>query len=251
VGYALSRPLAWLAPEWRSDQVDLAGVVIAFALLLATLPWRIHTAWGSATPWRSLGLAVEPRMAVGQILGGLVQAVVLLGLSAAALVLSSQARWSPNLAPDLVLNALVLGLGVGLAEEVLFRGWLSGELDLQLGRGRALVLQAALFALIHPWYRAPGLQGIALLGGLMLLGLALGLRKQRDGGSLWGPVGLHGGLVGGWFLVQKGLLSIAPAAPRWWTGPGTAGDVNPIGGVVGLVGMVGLVWLLRRQNGQT
>ncbi|MFQ6538992.1 MULTISPECIES: CPBP family glutamic-type intramembrane protease [Aphanothece] len=248
LGFALSRPLGWLRPEWRADQVDLAGVAIAFGLLLATLPWRIRRAWGSRTPWQSLGLAAPPGSALVQVLGGLLQAVVLLGLTASALLLGAQAQWSGRLAPDLVANALLLGLGVGLAEEVLFRGWLWGELNLQIGRRRALVLQAAIFALVHPWYRAPGLQGIVLLGGLLLLGLALGLRKLADGGALWGAVALHGGLVGGWFLVQKGLLTIAPAAPAWWAGAGSAGDVNPIGGLVGWLGLLVLLWWLRRQT---
>ncbi len=249
LGYGLSRPLGRIFPQWRPDQVDLAGVIIAIVLLLLTLPWRVRTVWGSPTPWQSIGLAVTPWRALRQVLGGVLQAIALLAFAAAALLLSAQARWAMVLTPELVLNALVLGLGVGLAEEVLFRGWLWGELTLQVGQRRGLMLQAAIFALLHPWYRVPGLQGVALLGGLLMLGLVLGLRKQADHGSLWGAVSLHGGIVGGWFLVQKAMLAIQPAAPAWWIGPGR-GDVNPIGGLVGWLGLIGLLWLQTTGRGR-
>ena len=115
----------------------------------------------------------------------------------------------------------------------------------ELGARRALVLQALIFALLHPWYRAPGLEAVGLLGGLILLGLVLALQRRADAGSLWGAIGLHGGLVGGWFLVQKGLLQISPASPGWLVGPGGA-DINPIGGLIGWIGLGALLWIRRR-----
>jgi membrane protease YdiL (CAAX protease family) len=176
---------------------------------------------------------------------GLLKALALLLLVAAALVVAGQAQWLGEINLPLLLNGLLLLAGVGFAEELLFRGWLWGELELQLGSRRALVLQALIFALLHPWYRAPGLEAVGLLGGLILLGLALALQRRADGGSLWGAVGLHGGLVGGWFVVQKGLLQISPAAPAWWVGPGGA-DINPIGGLIGWIGLGVLLWVRRR-----
>jgi hypothetical protein len=79
-----------------------------------------------------------------------------------------------------------------------------------------------------------------LLVGLMLLGLALGLQRRADDGLIWGAVGLHGGLVAGWFLLTQGLITIAPDAPVWLTGPN-----NPIGGLEGLLGLT--VLLLARR----
>jgi hypothetical protein len=57
-------------------------------------------------------------------------------------------------------------------------------------------------------------------------------------------VTLHGGLVGGWFLLQSGLLDVSPGAPGWWAGPGQGG-VNPVGG---LLGWIGLLALLSQQR---
>ena len=117
-----------------------------------------------------------------------------------------------------------------------------------MGPKRALLLQAAIFALLHPWYRYPGLAALGLLGGLVLLGLVLALQRRADGGTLWGSIGLHGVLVGGWFLVQTGVLQISPGAPAWWVGPGFA-DINPIGGLLGWLGLGALIWARRRWWG--
>jgi len=135
---------------------------------------------------------------------------------------------------------------VGFAEELLFlRGWLMGELSLLLGRQRALWLQAAVFSLVHTRFNLPPLQLLGLLAGLLLLGLALGLQRRADGGLLWGAIGLHGGLVGGWFALQAGWLDVLPGAPLWIVGPGGASP-NPIGGLVGWLGLGGLLWVRRR-----
>jgi MYXO-CTERM domain-containing protein len=245
LGWLSSRPLALLAPNWRPDQLNLAGVAIALVLLLVSLPWRLQRAWGCGTPWSRLGVAVAPRAGLRAFGRGLLKALLLLAGVVAVLLASGQARWQGALTIGAALNGLALLLGVGFAEELLFRGWLWGELELQAGRRRALGLQATLFALVHPWTRLPGLEAIGLLGGLVLLGLALALQRRADGGALWGAVGLHGGLVGGWFVLQAGLLQLTPTAPAWLVGPGGASP-NPIGGLLGWLGLAGLLWLRRR-----
>lgn len=245
LGWLFARPLALLVPGWRPDQVDLAGVVIALLLLLVSLPWRLRRAWGSTTPWRTLGIAVGPAAGVKAFVRGLLKALLLLAGVCVVLLLSGQARWLEQLDGGEWLNALALLLGVGFAEELLFRGWLWGELEHLLGARRAIGLQAALFALVHPWYRLPGAGAIALLGGLVLLGLVLALQRRADGGALWGAVALHGGLVGGWFALQNGLLEISSTAPAWLLGGNGAG-ANPIGGLLGWIGLVGLLWVRRR-----
>lgn len=251
-GWLLARPLALLAPGWRPDQVDLAGAAIALLLLLLSLPARLRRVWGEGHPWRRLGLAGGDPAAGGGgaqagFLKGVLLAMALLVPVAGVLLLGGQAQWRGSLNPALLANAAALLLGVGFAEELLFRGWLWGELELLLPRRRALGLQALLFALVHPWYQLPPLPGLALLGGLTLLGLALALLRRRLGGNLWGPIGLHGGLVGGWFLVQKGLLEIRSTAPHWLVGPGD-GDVNPIGGLLGWLGLGVLLLVLERPQ---
>jgi MYXO-CTERM domain-containing protein len=71
------------------------------------------------------------------------------------------------------------------------------------------------------------------------------MQRRADGGLIWGAIGLHGGLVGGWFALQAGLLVVLPGAPLWIAGPGGASP-NPIGGLVGWLGVGGLLWVRRR-----
>ena len=142
----------------------------------------------------------------------------------------------------MLLNALVLGLGVGFAEELLFRGWLLGELSLLLGQQRALWLQAGLFSLVHTRFNLPGPLLLELLVGLLMLGLVLGRQRLQDHGSLWGAVGLHGGLVAGWFVLSQGLLDLREVDLQWVLAPS-----NPVGGLVGLLGL-GLVLLLQQRR---
>ena len=223
-----------------AQQAALAALPAVAALLLS-LPWRVRRAWGSPLPWRELGVRAAWPALLRALLRGLIKALLLLALVALCLSLGAQLVWQPRLTAPLLLNAVLLGLGVGFAEELLFRGWLLGELQRLLGGQRALWLQAAVFSLVHTRFNLPPLLLLALLGGLLLLGLALGLQRRADGGLLWGAVGLHGGLVGGWFLLSQGLMVLDPSAPGWLAGP-----ANPIGSLPGWLGL-GLLLLARRR----
>lgn len=244
-GWLASRPLALVRPPWRGDQVDLAGAGLALVLLLLSLPLRLQRTMGINQPWRQLGLVAPAPSVLRALVRGLLKALLLLGLVSVVLLTTGNARWAGVLSGGAVANALALGAGVGFAEELLFRGWLQGELGLHLGANRALSVQAVVFALVHPWYRLPVAGAVGLLGGLVMLGLALALQRRADGGVLWGAVGLHGGLVGGWFALQGGLLQLEPWTSPWLVGPGE-GQPNPIGGAVGWLGLGTLLWVRRR-----
>jgi membrane protease YdiL (CAAX protease family) len=220
-------------------QASLAALPAVGALLL-TLPRRVRRRWDEPEPWRRLGVSGHPAAVLKALLRGLLKAAALLALVLVALAWAGQLSWMPRLNPGMLLNAAALGLGVAFAEELLFRGWLLGELSLLLGRQRALWLQAALFSLVHTRFNLPLVLLIGLLIGLLLLGLALGLQRRADGGLLWGAIGLHGGLVGGWFVLHQGLVLIPADAPAWLMGPD-----NPIGGSIGWLGL-SLLLLARR-----
>ena len=78
---------------------------------------------------------------------------------------------------------------------------------------------------------------LGILTGLFLLGISLSLIRLKDKNSLWGCIGLHGGLVGLWFITNNGLLDISKDTPKWLVGPGTI-NTNPLGGIVGISLMI-------------
>ena len=235
--------LAGLLGVPSGQRATLAALPAVLALVLS-LPARVRRAWGDTSPWRSLGVQAPSRLALLRaLLRGLLKAVLLLALVLVVFQLAGILRWQAAPSAAIVVNGLALGLGVGLAEELLFRGWLLGELERNLGSGGGLLAQAAVFSLVHLRFNLPlgGLLG--LLGGLALLGLVLGLQRRVDGGLIWGAVGLHGGLVGLWFVLQRGeVISLLPQAPLWLTGP-----ANPIGGLAGWGAL--LLLLVQRLQG--
>ena len=141
-------------------------------------------------------------------------------------------------------NAVLLCLGVGFAEELIFRSWLWRELHQRMGLRRAALAQASIFSLVHTRFNLGLGAMIGLLIGLFLLGMVLARQRQSDRGSLWGCIGLHGGLVAGWFLLQNGLLQLSPNAPPWLVGPGGSAP-NPLGGAVGLISLLILLLIQR------
>lgn len=250
VGWLLVRPLPLVLPGLRPDQVDLLGTLVSFALLVLVLPRRLRRVLGQEHPWRTLGVAGPGPAVLASFARGLAAALLLLLLVGGGLLLSGSASLGKAATAGQSVNALALLLGVGFAEELIFRGWLLEELTRLTDRRRALVLQALVFALVHPWMGAEGGGRGPLLAGLVLLGLVLALRRRCDGGLLWGAVGLHGGLVGGWFLLSQALLELRPGAVAWLSGPGQ--PPNPVGSVTGLasLGILAVVWGISGRRGR-
>ena len=210
----------------------------ALLALLVSLPLRVKNLWKEKQAWVSLGVVAPSRKdALKALLRGLIKAVLLLLVLCIGLFLSGQLKWQPQISAGLLLNGLALGLGVGFAEELLFRGWLLGELEFRFaskawGKSIALVLQALVFSLAHTRFNLPLASLLGLLGGLTLLGLALGLQRRADAGLIWGAVALHGGLVGGWFVLNQGLIGQQ--------------EGNPIGSWLAWIPLLLLIWVRRR-----
>ncbi|PSB22217.1 CPBP family intramembrane metalloprotease [Phormidesmis priestleyi ULC007] len=130
--------------------------------------------------------------------------------------------------PRIILEGSLTGLGIGFAEELLFRGWLLDELQRDYSLQRAMWINAIVFALLH----AP--RSIAQVPALILLGLALVLAKRASGGRLGLSIGLHGGLVWGYYMVNVGQLTkYSNQVPDWLTGIGG----NPLASLTGMVAL--------------
>ena len=242
LGWLVVQPVARLIPGLTIPSRDLMGTLVSELLFIVVLPSWVRLRWNSRQPWSKLGLTrtrqEPPRRAA--LLKGMGWALTLLLVISLISLSGRWSYWIGDLDAGEILNAFLLCFGVGLAEELLFRGWLWGELTLFMDARSALIGQAAVFSLVHTRFNLGVWPMLGLLTGLFGLGLVLGLRRRLDQGSLWGCVGLHGGLVGGWFLVhQAGLLQWSPQTPFWLSGPGG----NPLGGVVGIVAVTALLML--------
>ncbi|MCB4394322.1 CPBP family intramembrane metalloprotease [Synechococcus sp. HB1133] len=250
LGWITAVPLTLLGLP--AHQVSLTGTVLSFVLFLLVMPRWAALRWSEHQPWRRLGLVGRnPRNRIPHVTSlciGLLMSVALITLIVGLLVFTGRGTWQGNLTINAVLNCLLLTLGVGLAEELIFRGWLWEELTLIIGATGGMLGQAALFSLVHTRFNLGILPMLGLLTGLFLLGLVLALLRYRNHGSLWGSIGLHGGLVGAWFLVHQNLLTITPSAPMWLVGPGGS-NANPLGGVVAILSLTAIaVYLLQHTE---
>jgi membrane protease YdiL (CAAX protease family) len=128
----------------------------------------------------------------------------------------------------------LLGLAVGLVEELVFRGFLPLVLGFDLEPLAAVAIANLLFALLHLVW--DGRATVPQLPGLLVMGLVLSGACWVAGGNL----GLAWGLHAGWIMAIAsleilGALEPTGRVPAWITGL----DGKPLAGALGLLLMLG------------
>ena len=246
LGWLAAVPLTLLGLP--TDQLSLTGTVLSFVLFLLVMPRWAALRWSEPRPWEALGIRgakpQEQPAPAAALLKGLLIAAGLLMVITSVVLIDGSGNWRGEVDATQLTNAVLLCFGVGFAEELIFRSWLWTELQEMIGSRRAALAQASIFSLVHTRFNL-GLGAMGgLLIGLFLLGMVLARQRQSDRGSLWGCIGLHGGLVAGWFLIQNGLLQLSPNAPSWLVGPG-GHSPNPLGGLVGIISLLILLLIQR------
>jgi len=248
LGWLAAVPLTLLGLP--TDQLSLTGTVLSFVLFLLVMPRWAALRWSEPRPWEALGIRIrgakpqEQPAPAAALLKGLLIAAGLLMVITSVVLIDGSGNWRGEVDATQLTNAVLLCLGVGFAEELIFRSWLWTELQEMIGSRRAAWAQAGIFSLVHTRFNL-GLGAMGgLLIGLFLLGMVLARQRQSDRGSLWGCIGLHGGLVAGWFLLQNGLLQLSPNAPPWLVGPG-GHSPNPLGGLIGILSLLILLLIQR------
>ena len=232
-GWVLATPILLLGVN--KDSISLIGTIFTFLIFVFSLPKWFEIRWGLNNVWELLGIKKFDRNKdlVFYFLKGFLLSILLISLILIPIIETKYGYWIGEISPDTFTNGIFLMIGVGFAEELIFRGWLQEELKNQFGLKKAILMQASIFSIVHFGFDLPFWQMISIHSGLFLLGILLSLIRLKDKNSLWGCVGLHGGLVGLWFITNNGLLFISKDAPKWLVGPGTI-NTNPLGGLFGI-----------------
>ena len=233
LGWILASPLVFLGIE--KEKISLIGTIITFLIFVISLPKWFEIRWKLNNVWKLVGIKQTNRSRKPSFyfLEGLLGAISLLSAILIPIILFKNGIWLGEISIDIFINSLLLIFGVGFAEELIFRGWLLEELKNQFGLKKAIIFQSSIFSIVHIGFNLPLWEMISILFGLFLLGIFLSFVRLKNNNSLWGCIGLHGGLVGGWFLVNNGLFEISKGVPIWLVGPGII-NTNPLGGFWGI-----------------
>jgi membrane protease YdiL (CAAX protease family) len=244
-------PLA--APIYLLVKDSNLATILTMALLFTEFLFLVRLwgkkVYGQNQLLKSYGL-INTRQNGLELLIGLAIGLVLTFSLFAVQGLFGLVAWqnSDNL-PRIIAEGLLSALGVGFAEELVFRGWLLDELQRDYNDRISLWVNSILFALSHfikpvtamlrTWPQFPGL----LLLGLILVG---GKRSRQNRLGL--SIGFHAGLVWGYYMINIGqLVRYSGSVPDWVTGV----NGNPLAGAIGLLFLSILALGIRQMSEQS
>ena len=223
----------------QSNVAEILALVLLYGLFLYGLPiWgrRVHR-WQQ--PFAYCGLRFNRSFWISLCTALIIGVLGVFALFGTSTLLG----WAVPTAPSpriirFAIEGLVMALAVGFAEEMLFRGWLLAELERDYASRVVLIMNALFFAAMHFIKPLDAIiETFPQFLGLFVLGLALvWARRSRTRfsrmASLGYPIGLHAGLIWGYYLVNVGGLSATTGqVPTWVTGI----NENPLAGLLGLV----------------
>ncbi len=246
---ALSSPWTGAAPGSQLHDLETR-----FALQIAVLSYPPSLAWiywcRTRFDGRSmLSLGLRPRRALPDWMRGALVGTLSIALLTAVLALTgavSLAGWSSQALEMGVARSLLWLLGwavlffaVGFFEETLFRGYVLHNAFQWLGWRGAVLLQTAIFALVHLGNTHTSEELFAALRALPSLALiavffALCYRKT---GSLWFPIGFHFSwnfCLGCVFSLPVSgiptfhLLEVSQSSPQWLSGGPFGAEGSPL-----------------------
>ena len=245
-GWFISQFFYLFNREISSNNLSILGTIITFILFLILLPSWGRIRWKTNDIWLSIGLDFKNKYTALKIFfNGFIFSVFLIIILFIFFLLSGWIDRVDYIKFIQLLNAILLIVGIVFAEEMIFRGWLMEEMVLLVGMRRGMIFQSAIFSLAHYRSDLSLLALIPFLTGLFLFGIVLTFRRIIDKGSLLGCIGLHGGLVGIWYLFDSGMVSFSIDTPYFLLGP-SRNMVNPIGSVIGIIILLITIFFQRR-----
>jgi membrane protease YdiL (CAAX protease family) len=230
----LAAAVGWPWLKW----IELLGIVVATGVVIALVE---RGRW-------SLGLAIPPRIAAAELLGGMLFAAILIVAADRLIALSEPLRHARGSGfPWLELVAVFVP--AALHEELMFRGYVYQKLR-TWSRAGAIAITSGLFAALHGGNG--GVTPIAM-ANLLLAGVLLALAYERRR-HLWLPIGIHigwnvasGPLLGygvSGYVAGMTVMTTSAAGPPWITG-GAFGIEGSVWMVA--VEVVGIAVLLKKR----
>lgn len=241
-------PGGWFYDSNTAEIVVLVLLYVGFVCLLPCWGRRVHQ-W--TAPFQQCGLIFQRQTGRDVAIALIIGVFGVFSLFGIETLLGWAIPSSPS--PRIVrfvIEGFIMALAVGLAEELLFRGWVLAELEQSYRAVPAMLMNAVFFAGTHfikPWSEI--VRTLPQFFGLVVLAIALVWARRSPTGTdkvtrLGYPIGLHAGLVWGYYIVNVGGLSeYTGRAPEWVTGI----DSNPLAGLLGLI----LLGLIARQFQKT
>jgi uncharacterized protein len=201
---------------------------------IALLPWWGKQVYQHPNLYARYGLVFTRKNGLLLLKGITIGA----GFALALFVTQGWLGWLTWQSPRLPLFQLALegsatALGVGLAEELFFRGWMLDELERDYTPIVVLIADASIFAMLHFIKPIPVmLASLPQFPGLFLLATAVIIAKRQHQNLLGISIGLHAGLVWAYYIINVGkMVKYSGRVSDWITGI----NGNPISGLLGLI----------------
>ncbi|WP_225931146.1 CPBP family intramembrane glutamic endopeptidase [Leptolyngbya sp. 7M] len=258
-------PFAIPIALWSRDpnQTTIWAMMVLFVEFLLLVRWWGRQIHHERQVFQTYGLTLN-RISLVEGLQGLGWGTASLLLLFLVQSLVGWVSWRPPQVSfgQIILEGLLVALGVGLAEELVFRGWILDELQRDYSPGVALWANSGVFAALHFIKPLPEIirtfpqfPGLVLLGAILVWMKRSTRSQQRTAvklithnGRLGLPIGFHAGLVWGYYLLKVGgLVTLTNRVPAWVTGI----DENPLAGLVGLLFLASLAIYWRRRSAKT
>ena len=259
-----ARAILWAGP------IVLVAIVAALALARSLAPRGEEWAWSGLAAYERPRWSTRPasgtpftsgtQFAFGTLLGGgLIALAAMVGWTSGLYAFAGTERAPPGALFALVSFALLATVAAAGIEELVFRGGLFTEALRRLPPWGAIVAVSIPFALVH--FDKDGF-GAGYLVSVVVLSILFCTLRLRSG-SLWMPIGFHGG----WNAMQYNLLGIGaselPANGHalvqfertgsvLWLGDGTAIEGGLLVGGIAVAATMVAVWAwLRADVGRT
>ena len=234
MGWVLAQPLFYL--NFDKENLSLIGTFFTLFLFIFLLPYWFQGKWNIKNTWEKLGINRNNIwINILHFSQGILFSLILIIIILIPILKTNYVTWSGELTPSILSQTFFYILGLGLAEELVFRAWLFEELKLVYGIKISIIFQAFVYSFIHYISDTSFLNIIGLRLGWFFLGILLSLIRVKDKGSLWRCIGIHGGLVGIWYFLNEVFIKISLKTPSYLVGPFNENLSNPLGSLCGII----------------